>query len=195
MSKLFQATSMFKPIGYYPSRMALHAAHSLEPILRGKRVCDIGCAWGDLLEYMRVNAICSEVCGIELRDLSHLESMSTRNQYITYGNVFDIGVPDADVYLLWLGSKFDYRRLLDLISGEKTIVYLDGDDANQKLFNQSSDRLTLLHMRRFSFDESSFYRGEALKKAENYVSGFSHLNSSFRMRGERVYGVYKLRAQ
>ena len=59
-------TDKFKPIGYYPYRMALDIVDHIKPQIKDKVVCDIGCAWGDLLEYIRVRGLCMDGCGIEL---------------------------------------------------------------------------------------------------------------------------------
>ena len=92
---------MFKPIEQYPHRICLDIVDSLKQYITNKIVCDLSCGAGDLLEYIKFNNITKNVIGIECSNRICLD-----RKYIIQGNLFNIDIPKADVYIIWLGKRF-----------------------------------------------------------------------------------------
>ena len=141
----------FIPIEKYPDRIALDIVDYITTYIENKVVCDIGCGAGDLLEYIKYRNLAKEVKGIEITTQRYIKERS----YIQNGDVFNLGVPEAEVYLLWLGGNFPYERLLTEIKEEKIIVFMDGFEDHHKLFNNCKG-ISLIETINYNFDEEKF---------------------------------------
>ena len=95
----------FISIERYPHRTPLDISNVISKYTRDKIVCDIGCGAGDILEFLKLNNLCKDVIGIETNSIRHEET----RKYITHADIFDIPLPDADVYLLWFGETFSIQ--------------------------------------------------------------------------------------
>lgn len=141
----------FIPIERYPDRIALDIVDYITTYIDNKVVCDIGCGAGDLLEYIKFRNLAKEVKGIEITTERYIKERT----YIQKGDVLKLGVPEADVYFLWLGGHFPYELLLKQMKEEKIIILMEGFEDYHKLFNNYKG-ISLIETINFNYDEEKF---------------------------------------
>jgi len=141
----------FVPIESYPERMPLDISSSISKYTRDKVVCDLGCGAGDLLEFLKVNNMCKDVVGVE-RDRNRY---TPTRDYIIHADIFSIPLPEADVYLLWIGSRFPYNKIFEKMKSNKIIIYMDGLEANHTEFELNKG-IHLIESTSYSYDESVY---------------------------------------
>jgi len=167
--------------------MCLDIVDNYKDIIKNKIVCDIGCGSGDLLEYIRLKNLCKEVKGIEI----NINRYNQNRKYIKFGDVFQVGLPDADVYIIWLGILFPYEKLLKLIKKNVIILLLDSKDKDHKEF-QKLKNIKLINIVDYNYDENNYINPNN-KKAylklleDKYLS----INSDFKITGKRFFGLYQ----
>jgi len=171
---------------FYPYRSPLDIVYSLYPFIKNKVVCDLGSGMGDILEFIRINNFCNEVKGIEFNPSRICEE----RKYIQFGNIFN-GIPDADVYLIWVGLGFDYNRIINMMDKNKIIIDLTGDIQFKNLDNLP--RITLLDTIKYEFDERNKYiHPSNLRKYKiRYINICRKMNKNCKLEGSRYFRVYK----
>jgi hypothetical protein len=178
-------TDILFPIEFYPHRQTLDIVQHFEDIIHNKIVCDVGCGAGDILEYIRLNKLCKEVHGIEI-DPSRFHKRTN----IKLGNVFTDGLPEADVYILWLGGNFPYEELFKKFTGDKIIIYMDSTEHNCQIF-KSYKNITHVKKIDFNYDEDKFIHPD---KIDNYMQMLKSLHGSknnYTKCGTRFFNIYK----
>ena len=107
-------TKVKHPIMKFPYRSPLDIVKAIEHIIKGKVVCDIGCACGDILFEMK--DLCEDIIGVELntRFKEKINNLGLDRSFIKWGDLFEIGIPEADVYFLWISpSKDENKEIID----------------------------------------------------------------------------------
>lgn len=175
------------PTEIFPDRICLDIVDQFKDIVKDKVVCDIGCGAGDILEYLRLRKLCKKVIGIEINKNRYNPSRS----YIQFGDVFQHGVPEADVYILWLGIEFQYKNLFASIKKDAIILLLDSAENNHQSF-QKLNNIKLIKMIHFDYDENQFINPT---NKETYLqllrSKYQAINPNFKITGKRFFGVYQ----
>jgi hypothetical protein len=171
---------MFKPIQAFPERIPLDIVEHFREYIVDKTVCDIGSGAGDILEFMKFNNLCKEVKGIEIDN--KFKNLCINRQYIKIGDVFNLGIPEADVYLFWLGVQFPYEKILDQIRSKKIIIYMDGSEDNHKIF-QKYKGIKLIKEITYNYDEAKY---GLLKIPPHYLK----INNKWSVKGTRIFKIY-----
>ena len=171
------------PSEIYPKRMCLDIVDHFKEIVKDKIVCDVGCGSGDILEYLRLRKMCKQVKGFEINKARY----NVSRPYILFGDVFKRGLPDADVYILWLGSNFPYEKLLAMMKKDAIILYLDSTESNHTEF-QKLDNVKLIQKIYFTYDEHKFINP---KNTNSYIELFNKRYRHFKITGKRFFGVYQ----
>ena len=175
------------PIEIWPDRICLDIVDHFRPYIKNKIVCDIGCGAGDILEYIRLRKLCKEVKGVEINKTRYNKSRT----YITFGDVFKEGIPEADVYILWLGISFPYGKLLHSFKKDALIFLLDSKDRNHIEF-QKNDNIKLVKKISFNYNEINFINPD---NKDAYIKllkkKYQSINSDFKITGNRFFCVYK----
>ena len=112
----------------------------------------LGCGAGDLLEYIKFNNVTKNVIGIECSDRICLD-----RKYIIQGNLFDIDIPKADVYIMWLGKNFEYKKNFKKLKNNSLIILLDSAEENHILF-ENYQEVELLDKIIYTYDENKFIK-------------------------------------
>jgi len=86
------------PILEVPWRSPLAVAEAVKDIIKGKTVCELECACGDLMKEMQKYTM--DIIGMELNSDMVLAAKA-RGLEIIKGNVFTDQIPDADIYYIW----------------------------------------------------------------------------------------------
>jgi SAM-dependent methyltransferase len=84
------------------STSPLVIAEMVKEIIKDKKVCDLGCRKGFLLSAFKKYA--KEVVGVE-KDENFCEICRKKGLNVINGDIFEIKIPDADVYYFWLNEK------------------------------------------------------------------------------------------
>jgi len=176
----------FQPLENFPYRSPLDICDAIKNIVKDKIVCDIGCGKGDLFEYLRIRKMCKEVKGIEKEPRRYVK----QRDYIKFGNIFDVGIPDADIYFLWLGADFPYKKLLDKIKKEIIIINPSGINANHEKFQQISG-IKLLQSITYEYDETKFIHENKMESYLKELKALHSQNSSWTIIGTRICKIYK----
>lgn len=83
----------------FPFRSACTVPEGVKEYTTGKKVCDIGCAFGDMMH--QFSKVAESVVGIELQE-DRFRSSKERGLNVMCGNMFRIpNFPIVDVYYLW----------------------------------------------------------------------------------------------
>lgn len=77
-------------------------AEIVKEIIKGKRVCELGCRKGFLL--LEFAKYAREVVGVE-KDKNFSELCRRKGLHVINGDIFEIPIPDADVYYFWLNAQ------------------------------------------------------------------------------------------
>ncbi len=165
----------------YPFRMCLDIGVHLAPFIKNKTVCDIGCGAGDLLEYLKTNNLCKEVKGIEINASRFVPD----RKYIQLGDVFKVGVPDVDVYILWVG-QFPYQKLLNMIKPGKIFILLESAEHYHLQFNMLN-KIHLIDTIHYDYDETKYITIDEFNKQKPKGTGKGNWN----IKGTRYFKVYK----
>lgn len=184
----------FYPIEEYPHRSPLDVCNVLHKYIYNKSVCDPGCGAGDLLEYMRLNNLCKDVKGIEMNNNRYVKERT----YVTNANMFNINIPDVDVYFLWLGKEFPYEKFLSKINSDKIIINMDGSKESHKIF-ECCEGIHLIEEIMYEYDEEKFILKEEL---ENYINKLKIMQQNrdkidpnnpknWTIKGKRLVKIYK----
>ena len=174
------------PIEIYPRRTPLDICYAMEKYTKDKVVCDIGCGAGDIISYLLRNNMCKDVIGIE-NDKSRLPS--TR-KFVIFGDALTMPtLPDADVYIFWIGVNFPYARVLQKIKkgSEKIVFNLCSTEINHEEFLKTSRYLTLLEKITYTYDESIYINSKEKIKEFN---SFQHIQD-WKITGERFFKAYR----
>ena len=175
------------PIEIFPERICLDIVDNFKHIVKDKIVCDIGCGAGDMLEYLKLRKLCKEVKGVEINQHRY----NKNRKYVNFGDVFNIGLPNADVYIIWLGINFPYEKLFNLFKKDAIILLLDSNDINHKEF-QKYKNIKLIEMIDFNYDENNFINPNKKDEYINLLKNkYQSTNSNFKITGKRFFGVYQ----
>lgn len=155
----------FNAIERYPHRNPLDIVDNITKYIENKVVCDIGCGAGDVLEYMKIRKLCKAVKGVENNPKRYVKE----RQYIQFGNVLELGIPNADVYLLWLSDGFPYENIFKQIKEEKIIIYMDGYELYQKNFQRRIKGLSLIESINYNYNEEKFVPKNELESWKKYL--------------------------
>ena len=175
---------LFTPKSQYPYRIPIDISSIIKLYSKNKIVCDLGCAEGDILEYLIINNSCKEVKGIEYDK----KRIVAEREYIKYGNVYE-KIPTADIYLLWLGQHFNYKKIINKIPYNSIIVYMDGSEKNHELF-QLQTNLKLIKNYIYKYNEAKFIEIEKLKDNLINLKKLQKINPNWQLKGERICKVY-----
>lgn len=104
-------------------------AEIVKEIIKGKKVCDIGCRKGFLLSAFAKYA--SEVVGIE-KDENFCQICRNKGLNVINGDVFEMEIPEADVYYFWFGEEHALRVIKKLREQNKTGLVIRGFRVDQK---------------------------------------------------------------
>jgi hypothetical protein len=174
----------FYPIEKYPYRIPLDISKVIKKYTENKIVCDLGCGSGDLLEFLKINNFCKDVIGVEITKNRYVKN----RKYIINDNMFNIPMPDADVYILWLGGKFPYNKIFERIKSNKIIIYMDSSEDNHKNFEKYNG-IKLIEKIIYKYNEEKFVKKDNLK---NYIKELKKLqNPNWTIKGERFVKIYK----
>jgi hypothetical protein len=156
-------TNLKHPIQKFPFRTPLDIVKTIAPIVEGKVVCDIGCGCGDILYEMR--NICKQIIGIEHNIVfkKKIDNLGVDRSFIKWGDLFEVRIPEADVYFLWLTSDRNKNKKVigELKMGSILIDATSGID----LFGNYDD-LELLEKLEYEYDETK-YNGLSTPKFKN----------------------------
>lgn len=175
------------PTEIYPNRMCLDIVDHFKNIVKDKVVCDIGCGAGDILEYLRLRKLCKQVKGIEINENRYNPDRS----YIQCRDVFQHDVPEADVYIIWIGINFAYKKLFTLIKKDAIILLLDSAENNHQEF-QKLKNIKIIKMVYYDYDENNFINPNNKQRYMNKLKNeYQRINPNFKITGKRFFGVYQ----
>ena len=80
----------------------------IKDIIRGKKVCELGCGEGDLL--LEMSKYAREVLGVE-KEHMWAEEAKNKGLKIIEGDFLEIPIPKADVYYVWV-NRFLREKIL-----------------------------------------------------------------------------------
>jgi len=83
-------------------------AEIVQEIIKGKKVCELGCRKGRLL--LEFAKYAREVVGVE-KDKNFSEICRKKGLNVVNGDIFDMNIPDADVYYFWL-NEMQVREII-----------------------------------------------------------------------------------
>lgn len=176
----------FIPYEDYPNRICLDIVNHFKEYTKNKIVCDIGCGKADLLEYLKINNLCKDVIGIELNKKRY----PTDRKYVINDNALKMVIPDADVYIFWIGVEFPYDKILNNFTKEKIIIYMDSKEEHQQIFSKYNG-ISLIKKINFEFDETKFINKNKLKEKKIEFEKLSKINKTWKIKGERHFAIYK----
>ena len=81
-----------------PHRSPMAISEAIEPIIKNKVVCELGCAEGDNMVFMARYA--KEVIGLEY-DSERYDAAIKRGLNVVVGDWYECEFPKADVYYFW----------------------------------------------------------------------------------------------
>ena len=84
------------------STSPLIIAEMTKEIIKGKKICDLGCRKGFLLSAFKKYA--GEVVGVEKEKIFY-KICKKKGLNVINGDIFEIKIPDADVYYFWLNES------------------------------------------------------------------------------------------
>ena len=175
------------PTEIYPNRMCLDIVDQFKNIVKDKVVCDIGCGAGDILEYLRLRKLCKQVKGIGINENRYNPDRS----YIECRDVFQHDVPEADVYIIWIGINFAYKKLFTLIKKDAIILLLDSAEKNHQEF-QKLKNIKIIKMVYYDYDENKFINPTNKQRYMNKLKNeYQCINPNFKITGKRFFGVYQ----
>lgn len=168
-------TKVEHPVLKYPWRSSLDIVEHLKPFIENKVVCDIGCACGDLLYELK--NFCEDVIGVENNEyyLENLKNFNINRDFIVWDNIFNIEIPKAEVYFLWLNGNLKINeRVISKIPSDSIII-----DSTSKI-NMFKDykNLELLGVYNYELDETKYF-------------DYRFLGSNFKPKDVRTFRVYK----
>ncbi|HIB78082.1 MAG TPA: hypothetical protein EYO58_10835 [Flavobacteriales bacterium] len=147
-------TNKSNPVLKFPHRSALQLTNAIKPYIEGKVICDLGCACGDLLYSMKGTA--KDIVGVE-RNLEHKKQINfvgADRDFIIWGDLFEIGVPPADIYFLWISSDIEYnKRVIDMLDSNKLII----DAASRLDLFKDFKNINLVDIIEYEYDETNCY--------------------------------------
>ncbi len=183
------------PLENFPNRTPLDACEYIKKYTTDKIVCDLGCGAGDLLEYLKTNNYCNAVYGIENNKSRYNKAFKHSRNYIIYGDMFKVDIPDADVYLSWL--TFDISKVLNEIKNKQNAIFIVfGDHTHQNRFE--NEHFDLIEMIWYQYDETEWL-DEGLfdytLRFDKTSNKILHINNhSWDILGVRQIGVYKFKS-
>jgi len=136
------------------------------------------------LEYLRINGLCKDVKGIECDRRRYCPE----REYITFGNAYD-GVPDADVYIIWIGD-IQYENILRHIKHDAIILYLDGAEKNHTKF-LTYKGISFMNKTEYNYDETPYIKPEDMTGYLTYLKEMQKINPNWTLAGKRSYCTYK----
>jgi hypothetical protein len=176
----------FNPIDIFPMRNPLDCTNIIKRFCKDKIVCDLGCGKADILEYLRINKLCSDVVGIELDEQKYGECIGAGRNYVKYGDITKEKIPDADVYIIWLGLNFPYDQLKDKLKKNSILINLDGlEKTNLKI--QQDLNVKILEQGKYNYDETRF-----IPSMDIYLKQIKRIYGTWKVTGERHYYIYKV---
>ena len=106
-----------------PYRSPLAVIEAIKDIIKDKVVCDLGCAYGDLMIEMQKYA--KEVIGVEVHDEAAKGAIN-RGLNVIEGDMYKIDIPQADVYYLWISiPDWDLPKIPKLLKKGIWIIAAD----------------------------------------------------------------------
>jgi len=114
-----------------PNRSPLVVIEAIKNVIKGRTVCELGCASGDLMVEMQKYA--KKVVGVENR-ADHAQAARNRGLDVETADIFKKEIPEAEVYYIWInkylvpGIKGILRKGIWIIgadSGEGEDVAID----------------------------------------------------------------------
>ena len=161
----------------YPQRSPLDICLKLKKYVKNKVVCDIGCGSGDILECLKINNFCKEVKGIEYDINRYVKN----REYIIYGDVFIEGIPKADVYFLWQGIYFPFKKFFNTLN-QKSII-ISGSDVD---YLDDIPNLYFYKTKEYDYDETKYEHNDL-----SYYKDINlRQNSNFTIKGKRKFRIY-----
>lgn len=168
-------TKLKHPVLKYPWRSSLNIVEHLKPFIENKIVCDIGCACGDLLYELK--DFCKDVIGVESNKyyLENLKNFNIDRGFIVWDNIFNVEIPKAEVYFLWLSGNLKINeRVINKIPLDSIII----DSTSKINMFKEYKNLELLGVYNYELDETIYFD-----------SRFSGTN--FKPKDTRIFRVYK----
>ncbi len=105
------------------STSPLVIAEMVKEIIKGKKVCDIGCRKGFLLSAFAQYA--KEAFGVE-KDDNFCSICKKKGLKVINGDIFEIKIPDADVYYFWLQEKYAKQMMKKVKDQRRGVLLLGG---------------------------------------------------------------------
>lgn len=107
-------TTNTTPVSKCPYRSPMAVSEAIAPIIKGKVVCELGCAEGDNMVFM--SRFAEKVIGLEVKG-ERRQHAETRGLDVVSGNYFsdDIDLPEAEVYYCWPNNPADHEPLVKRI--------------------------------------------------------------------------------
>ena len=102
------------PVSKCPYRSPMAVSEAIAPIIKGKLVCELGCAEGDNMVFM--SRFAKKVIGLEVKG-ERRQHAEKRGLDVVSGNYFsdDIDLPEAEVYYCWPNNPADHEPLVKRI--------------------------------------------------------------------------------
>jgi hypothetical protein len=143
-------TGLKHPVQNYPYRQPLALVAYMARYIVDKTVCDIGCGCGDILAEMSRYA--ESIIGVEIdtRFRDELARRDIERDFIIWGDVLELDLPQCDVYYLWISSDPALNhKIADMLPNGSILV-----DATTRLnLFDDVDCLELLESIFYAYDE------------------------------------------
>lgn len=131
----------------FPHRNPIQLVECIKDVIQDKVVCDPGCGSGDLLEYAKM-LDAKDVVGVEILKDRVLCAHSHGRNYVIFGDLTKMKIPEADIYLLWTYKEVMQDLIKNIPSGKTVICCENIPD----MFKQNKE-LEFVETRYYNFDE------------------------------------------
>jgi 16S rRNA A1518/A1519 N6-dimethyltransferase RsmA/KsgA/DIM1 with predicted DNA glycosylase/AP lyase activity len=111
-----------------PWRTPYAVIDALADYIKGKSICEIGSACGDILIYMRDKYHC-KVTGIEISK-RRVDISRKKGLHVIHGDALKCELPICDVYYFWIGPYDPQAKLIEKIT-KGTIITLNLKEAEK----------------------------------------------------------------
>ena len=174
----------FIPLEKFPYRSPLDLVFSLKKFTLNKSVCDLGCSFGDLIFFLKYNNFCKSIIGLEIDEK---KITNERKKYILNRDLFKDEIPEADIYLYWIGDH-NYENVISKIKKNSLVIFLDGIEETHQKFSKIKG-IELVEKIEYQYDETQYY--DDILKYEEELKSLQKINPNWKIKGKRFYKVYK----
>jgi hypothetical protein len=182
----------------FPNRSPFDVCERIKIYTQGKTVCDLGCGAADLLEYMLTNNFCETAVGIEQNVARFRKAINAGRNYVIFGDMYQIDLPRADVYLIWFAHHAPYVELLKRIKNPDDCVIICFNEPQTVFSDPTAEILEQVEMIYYYYDESPHMIESLFDSTLKFDPKINKIfqpakNKYHDLMGVRICGVYRFK--